>query len=285
MKKKVLRLVVSGESINELKSNMQQALAELNGEETTAAPRSQVTAPAPRPEVEPVRETPPILIPIPQMSVQAPVAPTKTEVMRTGTPSAEIDSMGLPWDERIHSVSAAKNKDGSWRTRRGVEPAFVKQVEHELIAKIKNGGAAEVPTFSPPVIQQTFVPPAPPPVMQTLQPSPPVAPSAPLGNLTAPAPAALPPMVPQMAAPFIATPVAPAPPPPFQVTSAHTLATFTEQFVPTLSHLVAEGKLTNEYVAALKNYFKLEQIYDANPTQIGEMFETFCKAGLLTKVG
>lgn len=297
MKRKVLRLVVSGESINELKFNMEEALAELNGEETTAAPTVQ---PAPRQTATPIPDA--FLKPAVEaleryVSENPPAAPQPL--------NAGVDSMGLPWDERIHSSNMAKTKDGSWRIRRGVEPAFVKQVEHELIAKIKAGGAAEAPTFpprglpaSPVLAPPTFVPPPPsaPPVVQALQPSAPVEHrldpalanvippmmAPPLGNLTAPVHAALPPTVQPTAAPSTATPAAPPMP---AVTSSHSLSTFTAQFVPTLAALVNDGKLTPEYVAALKTYFKLEQIYDANDQQKAEMFETFCKAGILTKVG
>lgn len=278
---RLFRFVVSGSSVAELKDNMSKALDELNGEETTAAP---VAQPAPRPGMSTAAgsvnfesESGPMHIPA------QPVTPAAPQ-------NLGVDSMGFPWDERIHSSNMGKSKDGSWRARRGVEPAYVKQIEHELISKIKSEGA------SPAQNQVIGLPPAPvsPPILQALPSAPPVIPFSPvpMGNvfpppapLTAPVAVAAPPLV-IPTAPSIAIPVAPPPAPiPIQVTSAHTLATFTAQFVPTLSHLVSEGKLTSEYIAALKNYFKLEQIYDATPAQISEMFETFCTAGLLTKVG
>ncbi len=285
--RRLFRFVVSGASVAELKDNMSKALDELNGEETTTEPCSQVTAPAPRPA--------PDLPSIPLDVVRAVEHETSAapHVPQTNL-NYGVDSMGLPWDERIHSVSAAKNKDGSWRTRRGVEPAYVKQIEHELIANIKANQSEDeyreqikqpvtLPQIPAVPVVQTFQGPAVPPAPMI----PPfhAPPSIPLGNLTAPAPAAPQPTVPFTVPPSIVTPVAPAPPVQAPVTSAHSLSTFSAQFVPTLSHLVAEGKLTNEYVAALKNYFKLEQIFDANEQQKAEMFETFVAAGLLTKVG
>ena len=278
---RLFRFVVSGASIAELKDNMSKALSELNGEETTAVPS--VTSRTAT-ETLAIAKTQ-FDSPLPSIPAVAPE--TKDDVMRTGTPNAGVDARGFPWDDRIHSSNMGKNKDGSWRTKRGVEPTYVRDIEFELIDRIKSGGAAPAPTF---------LAPAPLAALPPLQPSAPVIPftPVPMGNvspqpppLTAPVVAAAPPMVhptvPSIAIP--AAPVAPPPPIPAPVTSAHTLQTFIEQFVPTLSHLVNEGKLTPEYVAALKNYFKVEQIYQVNDMQKAEMFETFCKAGLLTKVG
>jgi hypothetical protein len=44
----------------------------------------------------------------------------------------DADANGLPWDERIHSGTKALNADGTWRTKRGVDKAFVAEVEAEL---------------------------------------------------------------------------------------------------------------------------------------------------------
>lgn len=46
----------------------------------------------------------------------------------------ERDINGLPWDDRIHSGSKAKNKDGSWKKKKGVQPVEVSTVEAELRA-------------------------------------------------------------------------------------------------------------------------------------------------------
>lgn len=45
-----------------------------------------------------------------------------------------LDKDGLPWDDRIHSSSKAKNADGSWRLKRGVDTTLVTAVERELKA-------------------------------------------------------------------------------------------------------------------------------------------------------
>jgi hypothetical protein len=44
----------------------------------------------------------------------------------------DVDSRGLPWDERIHASTKATNGDGSWRNKRGVDKALVEAVEAEL---------------------------------------------------------------------------------------------------------------------------------------------------------
>lgn len=46
-------------------------------------------------------------------------------------PSAELDKDGAPWDERIHSSTRVKNKDGTWRTKRGVTPEAIAAVNAE----------------------------------------------------------------------------------------------------------------------------------------------------------
>lgn len=44
----------------------------------------------------------------------------------------ELDSAGLPWDQRIHSSSHKKKADGTWKRLRGVDDALVAAVEAEL---------------------------------------------------------------------------------------------------------------------------------------------------------
>lgn len=283
MKSKVLRLVVSGGTVAELKENMTRTLAELNGEETTA---KRSTQPAARhedtgegfPETTgaqgsgskaPVFISPDAAIPIDfkiAQSLTQEIPPTKDAVMQT--PAFGLDSMGLPWDERIHSTSAAKNKDGSWRTRRGVEPATVKQVEHELIAKLKTGQPeiappqAVNPVMASPIVQAPGHSPA--PVLAS-----PVTASPILQMVPSHVPAAVIPPIPA------AVPV----------TSAHSFQTFKAQLVPTLYALTEQGRLTPEYIQALKKHFQVEEIWQVNDAQLAEIFENFCKAGLLTRVG
>lgn len=44
----------------------------------------------------------------------------------------ELDSKGLPWDARIHASTKARNKDNSWKMKRGVADVTVTQIESEL---------------------------------------------------------------------------------------------------------------------------------------------------------
>jgi len=65
---------------------------------------------------------------------QAPPPPIVTGVTITpATPEGvSLDKNGFPWDARIYTSSKAKNADGSWRRKRGVDDATVALVEGEL---------------------------------------------------------------------------------------------------------------------------------------------------------
>lgn len=62
-----------------------------------------------------------------------------------------LDSAGLPWDSRIHSDSKATNKDGTWRSRRGVNDALIESVTRELRDSAPPVGVPPVPGIVPPV--------------------------------------------------------------------------------------------------------------------------------------
>lgn len=53
----------------------------------------------------------------------APTPPTETTPTPSEEPDPELDSAGVAWDEELHASSKAKNKDGTWRKRRGVDDA------------------------------------------------------------------------------------------------------------------------------------------------------------------
>jgi hypothetical protein len=73
--------------------------------------------------------------------------------------AVERDAAGYPYDGRIHSSSKAKVSDGTWRMKRGVDPAIVATVQAEL----RGAMAAPAPaSFVPPVPGVTAAPPAPP---------------------------------------------------------------------------------------------------------------------------
>lgn len=66
-------------------------------------------------------------------------------------PIGDLDSAGMPWDERIHTKQRTTIKDGTWKLTRGVDPELVKRVRAEYAAS-----AAE-----PPAPASAAEPPAP----------------------------------------------------------------------------------------------------------------------------
>ena len=103
----------------------------------------------------PVAEAgPKIVVPPPP----PPAAVDPREVPARAT--TEVDKSGLPWDGRIHASTKAKNADGSWRYKRGLDAAALAQVESELKAlmAIPAAGPQLVPAPPPPV---AAVPPPP----------------------------------------------------------------------------------------------------------------------------
>jgi hypothetical protein len=100
------------------------------------------------------------------------VAPETTVQPATAPVAAgETDKDGLPWDARIHASSKAKNADGRWRGKRGVDDAVVTQVTAELRAVMGAVPAAEAWPFQVPGAEAGNapaaaipVPPAPPAV-------------------------------------------------------------------------------------------------------------------------
>lgn len=80
--------------------------------------------------------------PVPPAPNSAPAAAIAAP--QTGSPvgGVDLDKTGLPWDGRIHAESKAKIADGTWRKKRGVDPALVVTVEAELRQVM---GAAPIP--------------------------------------------------------------------------------------------------------------------------------------------
>jgi len=91
--------------------------------------------------------------------------PVDDEGVSTNPPA--VDAAGLPWDSRIHSSNRQTVADGTWRKRRGVDPAVVEVVEGQL-----RGTPVGVVTPSAP-------PPPPPPVVTAAPPPPPPPPAEP----------------------------------------------------------------------------------------------------------
>lgn len=77
------------------------------------APEAHIPASAPQPGAVAVAPPPP----------PAPAPPA----------DVKLDKSGLPWDKRIHGGgNNPMKKDNFWKTKRGVDPALVAQVEAEL---------------------------------------------------------------------------------------------------------------------------------------------------------
>lgn len=99
-----------------------------------------------------------------------PPAPDPIVTNPEGAP--DVDSRGLPWDERIHASTKATNGDGSWRNKRGVDKALLEAVEAELAGGVSvppsptdapadtasgaadAGGASEIPLPPAPAAEE-----------------------------------------------------------------------------------------------------------------------------------
>lgn len=62
--------------------------------------------------------------------------PEATLTTTTPTVDAELDCKNMPWDARIHAKAKTKNKDGSWRYKRGVDKNLVTEVEAAIKVSI-----------------------------------------------------------------------------------------------------------------------------------------------------
>lgn len=187
-----------------------------------------------------------------------------------------VDARGFAWDSRIHASSKALNKDGTWRTRRGVTDDQVRELQAQTGKPTSEPAPYIPPVPSSPMALPPTTPPAwnPPPVQwapPVPQAPPQVAPPVPL----APAP---------VAAPMyqnIQTPPAEVQKP------AHTLETFKDKIIDTFVSLLSSGKIDQHYIEALKAHFQVKEIWDVkdNPAQLQEIFENFVGSGLITRIG
>lgn len=113
----------------------------------------------------------------------------------TEEPAGDLDTNGIPWDERIHSGTKKQNKDGTWARRRNTDDAVYEQVMAELkaahVALVGDGQAPEgdsaasaFGTQAPPAVP---VPPAPPAAAAPPAPAPAPAPPAAAVDVSFPA--------------------------------------------------------------------------------------------------
>lgn len=254
------KIVIGGKTVEELKKNLAALNAGLN-----AVTEISVTTDEEEDEEE-FREAPanyePVIGPAaPAPGASLPEIPTRVTRPAELAVAAEpqkvpaFDSRGLPWDARVHSASKALKGDGSWRVRRGIDDDTLRAVEATLP---RNGVAAPV--------QAPIPAPIPAPVQAPQQ----VIPVQHVQTVAA---------IPQVhEQKYESIPI------PTMHKPAHDLASFRAQLIPTLSKLVDQGKLTQEYLNQLKAYFKVDEIWNLNDAQLAEMLEQFSQAGLVTKV-
>lgn len=176
-------------------------------------------------ELPPARPADSMFLPAPLPAPPGPAVP------------AELDSRGMPWDSRVHASNRSKKIDGSWKSKRGVDPNLVAACEAQN--KPGNGApaaamttpnatavASSVGTIPQPVPSQTASISAVPSVPATNPPALSGAQAAALtfGHMAPPPPAATSPLT-------AAVPVSPAlvmappPPPPAPTVSSTVLTT------------------------------------------------------------
>jgi hypothetical protein len=206
----------------------------------------------------------------PMMSLNSETGEIKKveEEVTSAIPTGPLDSRGIPWDSRIHTQQKTKIKDGSWRTRRGMDKSIVAQVE----AEIKQNMAAPA-----------VIPPSVPPVAEAITPT--TEPVIAATNVQVAAPSVdVTPPTPQSEVTPLATPTNAIPQP--LTMAAHSLETFKLNLVPTIANLVQTGKVTQSYINQLQEYFKVNAIFEIfnNDAHVEELFDNFVKAGLISKV-
>jgi hypothetical protein len=194
-----------------------------------AAPSTAVAAAAPTvPAAPSATSTAPVSVPPPPAPPTAPAAPALAVPAAPSSPAGiEVDHDGLPWDARIHAGGRAKNADGRWRQKRGLNDGALKaRVEAELRQAMGAPAAASVPVPLPPAVAPT--PPTSPPSVAS-------------ATVTA--------------APTITTTTPTAPPPPTEP-AADTFPALAARLGP---HLVS-GKLTQEQLGATLAVFGLSSM-------------------------
>lgn len=133
-----------------------------------AAPSQQAALPL-APPAPPAVPVAPAVPPVP------PVVPILPQASAT---APELDVTGLPWDARIHAETKSKNKDGSWRSKRNMDKAFLATIEAQLRQAMGAPAAPAVATVAsnPAVTAAPVVVPIVPPAMPAVpQPSTPPA--------------------------------------------------------------------------------------------------------------
>lgn len=123
-------------------------------------------------------------VPVPPAPPVVPVAPLAAAPAPVVIPpGVALDTEGLPWDARIHAATKTKVANGSWKKKKGTDPALVATVIAELRAvmglPVPAGplAATPYPFPVPPVVPAAPVP-VPPVAAVPVAPQPPAAPVA-----------------------------------------------------------------------------------------------------------
>lgn len=116
-----------------------------------------------------------------------PTAENPDDFPPQASPIVDLDSDGKEWDERIHSSSRAKNGDGRWKLKRGVDKALVAQVLGDVAIEDEADGSVTIPDLpTPPVYVTEEAPDVPTPPAAAPVPPPPPVPAADSGLPTFP---------------------------------------------------------------------------------------------------
>jgi len=201
---------------------------------------------------------------LPQFTA-APVPPSEDDEGDTSGGPGGVDSSGRPYDKNIHSDKGGKNKDGTWRLRRNLNPTVLAAADAAWQA-MQGAQGMPIPSapMQAPTPAQQWQPPMPPAGQQWQPPTPPAQPpqqwSPPPGMMPPPTAAAPQPFQPPSVAP-VALPPTPATGLDFNGLMQH-IATKTQQVGPNgqplidvayLQSLAQRLQLPNNDITVLMN--------------------------------
>ena len=124
----------TGEILLSLAKGLELAPSELVFEVSSVNVPMALFEPAPpvpdAPPAPPVPDAPPAP-PVPDAPPAPPVPDAPPAPPVPDAPIGELDSLGMPWDARIHTPVKSKKVDGVWKLKRGVDKALVALVQAE----------------------------------------------------------------------------------------------------------------------------------------------------------
>lgn len=244
-----LQAIAKGRNVEELIAATKSMLADLEGHEGVNVPSASF-------EIKADKNVPEDKVELFQGNTAVgSVTNVATQPQTPIAPGTELDSEGLPWDSRIHSSNKEKIASGAWRARRGVNKDEVAKIKQEIRQRMQGG-----------VTQQTAIPnntPTQPVVNNPVQSNMGTA----VNNNVGVAPTT-PAHQPQVSMPAT-TPALP------MQNNVFTLEAFKGNFPVILGNLVMEGKIQQQYLQDLTNYFQLQHIWEANDEQKAAVYSHF----------